>query len=133
MAPVLYLSLVLFAVIPAILLLAFLPMLVDAWCEEREIPQYERALGFKFGPVPVADDGETQVSGIVWVDPHGPLGLAGVRSGDVPRTYHGIREFCGVLESVTHGDSATLEVLNVADVGNGQAGRRKVVIPGHAR
>ena len=127
--PVLYVALVLLVVIPVISLIAFQPVVENVWCLQFEIPKYATALGFEWGSITVADRSSSvrETVGISWVDPRGPFGRAGLRSGDIPHMHHGIRDFCGDLSRATDGYAITLEVINVAD-STGQAAWRKVVV-----
>ena len=131
-ATILYLALLLLVVLPAISMLVFSNVLVDAWCKQFDIPEYEKSLGFRMGSIPIADrDGGTRTAtGLTWVDPQGPLGRAGLRAGDVPRIQHGIGDFCGELSLVAKGQPVEIEVVNVADVGKGEDRRRRVTISG---
>ena len=115
----LYLALALFA----ILLVAGIVVVgsagyADASCLES-MPVYERQFGFKFGTLGDRGAGGTPrlVRGVVWLDPDGAFGHAGIRVGDVPRTYHGLAEFCGDLAAIADGDTRELSVRNVNDVG----------------
>ncbi len=129
----LYVSLVVLVVIPAVVVVAFQPSLENVWCQRFELPKYEKALGFTFAPIAITDSaGKRGSLGIAWVDPGGSFGRSGMRSGDFPRMQHGIRDFCAALSWVTQGQAVPLEVINVADVAKGHAGRRIVTVE-HAR
>jgi hypothetical protein len=125
----LYVSLVLLVVIPAVVVVAFQPSLENVWCQRFELPKYEKALGFTFGPIAITgDSGDRESLGIAWVDPSGAFSRSGMRAGDFPRMQHGIRDFCAALSWVTQGQAVPLEVINVVDVAKGSAGRRIVTV-----
>jgi hypothetical protein len=128
----LYIALVLLVVLPTVVALAFQPVLENLWCQQLEIPRYEAALGFKLGRIPIVDQtgSARQSVGIAWVDPSGPMGRSGIRAGDFPRMQHGFQDFCAQLAWVTEGQAVEIEVVNVADLGKGNAGRRIVTVRG---
>ena len=129
---VLYVSLVVLIVLPAIVGIVFSNAIGNAWCRQFEIPEYEKQLGFRMGPITVAapEGGSYEHTGLKWVDPTGPLGRAGIRSADFPRMYHGIGDFCGDLSRVASGQTAQIEVINVEDLGRGRGHRRVTVTAG---
>ena len=117
-----------FVVIAVVGMLAFSNAIENGWCQRYEIPEYERLLGFRMGAINVPEANETL--GLVWVDPSGPLGKAGIRAGDVPRMHHGLAEFCGELARVADRRPVEIEVMNVGDVSNGARRHRVVTVIG---
>jgi hypothetical protein len=127
---VLYVSLFVLVVILVIVLLSFQPTLQNAWCRQFEIPEYEKTFGFRLGAIALPDGtGATrEATGVAWVDPVGAFARAGVRTGDIPHMHHGMQDLCWTLSRAAKGYTVQLEVVNVADVREGQSGRRRVVL-----
>jgi hypothetical protein len=96
-------------------------------CEHHYLPSVEERLGFKGGRLrlPGRDDAPYA---LLEVDPAGPLGRAGFRSGDVPVFQHGgLAAFCGAIRSAEDGYDAEVQVISGHDADNSQ--RRSVTIP----
>jgi hypothetical protein len=127
--PLAYVLVVLFVVVPAVWMLAFSNVVDDLWCQHIQLPEYERLLGFRMeARVGQGRGGTFETLAIAWVDPNGPFSAAGVRPGDVPRMYHGVRDFCVALSAASEGRSARIELLNLDDWRNGESTRRIVTI-----
>ncbi len=126
--PTLYVVLIVLVALPTLGVLAFSGVLGNAWCERFEIPEYEKAMGFRMGMLPVA--GGKEVRGINWVEPTGILGRAGVLPGDVPRTPHGLGDFCADLSTIQEGRSVQLELINVLEFSHGGGGGHRSVTVG---
>jgi hypothetical protein len=89
------------------------------------LPQYERSFGFQGGQLSVQDDGgkASSVYGLVTVDPAGPLGGAGLRSGDVPVAHHGgADELAWALRRSGCGETTTVGVLRASAGPSGRSG-----------
>ena len=104
--------------IPLVILIVFLPNLVELYVERVSMKRLEAAFQFSLGElrsdVPV-------VSGTIWgvasIRPDGPASRLGLRIGDVPFEYHGqgMSDMYFALDEGLKGRSATFKVINVKD------------------
>jgi hypothetical protein len=102
------------------------PALYAYDCEHRYLPARERALGFHGGPAAIPGSQGT-VYVLVHVDPAGPLGRAGFRSGDVPVFQHGgLADFCAAVRDAEAGRGRDISLINVGDT---VLSRRRVAVP----
>lgn len=126
----LYLAAILLVVLPLIVGIVYFPVLTNAWCEQFEIPEYERSFGFRMATLefPSSQGGTYSVHGIGSVELGGRFAAAGVRPGDVPRMQHGFASFCGALAAASDGYEATLDVVNLHDVRSGRHERRRITL-----
>jgi hypothetical protein len=67
----------------------------------------------------------------VEVDPGGPLGRAGFRSGDIPFDRHGLSEFCGAIRAAEDGFGPEVWVVDAQNYD--YARRRSVRLPAMPR
>src|SRR5258706_13038508 len=113
----LYIALVCFVILPVLALIVLSPAFPSVWCQHFDMPEYERAFGFKLGELQAPrPEGDTYtVLGVAAVDPLGALDRSGVRVGDVPRMYHGLGDFCGDLAAPLEGRAVELRVYNVGE------------------
>jgi hypothetical protein len=126
----LYVALVFLVALPVIVFIVVSPGFGGVWCRQFDMPDYEARFGFKLGSFEVSNPhGDTySVTGIARVDPSGAFGRAGVRTGDVPRMYHGLGDFCSDLAVASRGDVVDLELVNVMDLRAGKSDRRRVAL-----
>lgn len=123
-------------VLPLVVGIVFLPVLSNAWCQQFELPKYEREFGFRMArfEVPSKGGGTHSVDAIGFLERGGVFATAGLRVGDAPRIYHGFADFCGDLARASDGLESTLDVMNIYDAARGNRGRRLVTLPmGHVR
>ena len=97
-------------------------------CEQWELPNHEKAFGFRFGQVrlPGGPDAHRMVPAITEVAPGSVAAQAGLRAGDRPRMHHGLGEFCGELTAITEGRSSSVQVMNVYDAQRGELVWREI-------
>jgi hypothetical protein len=126
-----YIALFCLVVLPALAIIVLSPVLMVLWCARFELPEYERRFEFRMETfhVPGERGGTFEMRGIGYVRPGGPLSVAGVRPGDIPREHHGI-EFCGALAAASEGRTAHIDVVNVEDLKAGQYNRREITLRG---
>lgn len=98
------------------------------------LPPYEDAFGFRGGQITVRDvRGEAlELYGLASVDPAGPLGAAGFRSGDVPVAHHGGADaFAWALRRSECGEATTITVVHATAWAEMQ--RRQLTVPARPR
>jgi hypothetical protein len=97
-------------------------------CQRFDLPELEKAFGFRLGEVEGnrPDGGTYTALGITALEPNGRLAVAGFRPGDVPRTHHGLAEFCGDLGAAREGRTVQIRVYNVYDARAGADPVREV-------
>ena len=118
----------LLAVFVSIYYLAFSP--VDV--ETVSLPKYEATYGFRGGRISLRyQTGEqTQAYALVQVNPDGPLGRAGFRSGDVPVAHHGgVAEFEWALRQAESGQAAPVTVIQASEWSSPNGQFRRLTIP----
>jgi hypothetical protein len=99
-------------------------------CGLFDLPEYEKQYGFTYSEVPaMRPDGSTRIVGAISaVDPNGAFARSGIRAGDVPRTHHGLGDFCACIVYAEEGGTIPMEVFNVYDEKAGREPRRQVVL-----
>jgi predicted metalloprotease with PDZ domain len=118
----------LLAVFLAIYYLAFSP--VDV--EKVSLPKYEAAYGFRGGRIYLryASGEPTDAYALVHVDPDGPLGRAGFRSGDIPVAHHGgVEEFDWALGHAEAGEAAPVTVIQASEWSSPNGQFRRLTVP----
>ena len=106
------------------------PGFIEFDCEHRYLPSVEAQFGFRGGHVSLPGH-EYEPYALLEVDPHGSLGQAGFRSGDIPVNQHGgLLDFCGALRSAEDGHQSEIRVINSHDYDNNP--RRSIRIPAKA-
>jgi hypothetical protein len=123
--------LVLVAGLASIVLLSFYgfcnPGFIEHDCEHRYLPSVEMRFGFRGGHIAIPGH-EYKPYALLEVDPSGPLGRAGFRSGDIPVNQHGgLLDFCGALRSAEEGHEPEIRVINSRGYDNNP--RRSIRIP----
>jgi len=77
-------------------------------CSQFELPELGKTYGFTFSELEVSrpDGSVEKARGISAVDPNGAFARSGIRAGDIPRTHHGLVDFCNDIsiaaETGTH-------------------------------
>lgn len=95
---------------------------IDAWLIRKfELPALEKTPGFKtdHARLPATSGVDEPLLVITQVDKGLPFDLAGVRSGDIPRLYHGEREFLFDLVWGKHHGSVTFRLTPLEEASRG--------------
>jgi hypothetical protein len=126
---VLFVVLVLVVVLPVVCGLVFMPGLGNYWVERFYGPELERDFGFRAGQQTIPfHEGQVSAFVLTWVDPEGCLGRAGLKAGDMPRTYHGSGDFWGPLLRLRDGETIELTILPEKFRQQGWQARREIRI-----
>jgi hypothetical protein len=112
----------------AVVVIVLLPSFSDTWCRQVEMPTYEARFGFRLESLEITAPGAApySVSAIAQVEPAGAFSGAGLRTGDVPRTNHGIVDFCNDLAAASDGEVVDLELMTATGLRAGRNESRRV-------
>ena len=99
-------------------------------CSQFELPELGKTYGFTFSELEVSrpDGSVEKARGISAVDPNGAFARSGIRAGDIPRTHHGLVDFCNDISIAAETGTTSISVFNAFDQKAGKEPRREVVL-----